>query len=302
MASCCCVVASFNSSHGLLNWLSIFIVLLYSRQYKKCLLPLFPMLFVIAFYLLKMRGMVHSNHNISDLPLMDIAGFFLTFITGNIWTSMDKYGWVIGIIVLCTLGALILFKRLWKNYLIIALAVLGLLIAAMVTFGRYGFGITYAYQPRYFQLQMPVYLSIVIALSCSSCNASMNKGGSVSVRAGKDFIKCILKKLSAYLLYLIILLVFITASVGGLKYSFWLNAAMVNHSEKLRNFNNLPRADFEHDVYTYEYIKNKYRFSERKNSMFSQTNETLVNHYKWVKHPNIKHVSVAYSCFSLNWS
>ena len=78
IASCCCFVASFNSSHGILSWVSIFIVMIYSKQYKKCLLPMLPMFFVVAFYLVILKGVVHATHGNGEMSVIDIFKFFLT--------------------------------------------------------------------------------------------------------------------------------------------------------------------------------------------------------------------------------
>lgn len=263
IASCCCFVASFNSSHGILSWVSIFIVMIYSKQYKKCLLPMLPMFFVVAFYLVILKGVVHATHGNGEMSVIDIFKFFLTFIASSIWSFMDKYGWVIGGLLLVTLGCLMVFKKFYKNYLITTLTIFGLLIAASVTFGRWWFGVNYAYQSRYFQLQMPLYLALfIIVLNNPNkvVSASINQHGILKyTQYVRKFIS-----LAAVLAFLS---VFIYVSESNLKLSAELHPILLHDAEVLRTFDKQPKNAY---ALPYDYVKERVDLlKSKKLNMFS---------------------------------
>lgn len=228
IASCCCVIASLNSSHGILSWVSVFLAIIYSRQYKWGIVALLPGFLVVAFYLMAERN-VPFHYTIKGQPLSQIAGYFLTFISVGIWSL--KTGWIVGLLAIIITGYTIFGRKFYKNYLVTALAVLGLLIAALVTYGRCRLGIWQAYSSRYVHIQMPVYLALVIAwLNCinSKLNDAKQLNSPVAVRT--DFFAVYL----TCIFIITFLAVSLTSKMGPIRHSQLANDAAIARTYEIQ--------------------------------------------------------------------
>ena len=75
-ASLCCSVASLCSAHGILSWSSVFLVMLYSREYRKCLIALLPGLLAVLYYAAALPPHVSGGSG-SDFSIILIVRYFL---------------------------------------------------------------------------------------------------------------------------------------------------------------------------------------------------------------------------------
>ena len=162
-ASLCCSVASLCSAHGILSWSSVFLVMLYSREYRKCLIALLPGLLAVLYYAAALPPHVSGGSG-SDFSIILIVRYFLTFLSGHLLFNA-RAGWVTGFAALAATGFLILRKKAGRDFLFVALVSYGILVAASVTFGRWPFGLEESLTSRYFQLQMPLYLAFAELIS-----------------------------------------------------------------------------------------------------------------------------------------
>lgn len=252
LASVCCCIASLNSSHGILSWLSVFMAMLYRRQYKNYLLPLFPMLIIVVFYLAERSGVVfQSRQDLGDLSFVQIAGFLLTFISSSMWNFCFEISWAIGLLVFCLLAYLIVLKKYYKSYLVTTLFVFGVLLAAMVTFGRWRFGILYSYQSRYLQLQMPLYLALTVALSYYRYTADSNKIRVLLMgRHNNVLFASNGGMFAAVTVALAFMLVFLSVSVSKIKDAEWWHGYLANNFATIRTFEAQPRSVIETGIHS----------------------------------------------------
>ena len=242
ISSCCCCMASLSSSHGLLSWISIILVMLYSRKYKKCLLPLYPMIFVIAFYFIILFNRVfNGNHGTTDYSFLSIAKYFLTFVSSWIGGMNPEIGWLIGLLVVAFLCYLLICRKMYKDYLVTTLVLLGIMVASMVTFGRWTLGIGQALSSRYFLLQMPVYLAFgVILTKCKFqiCN--------------------VYKTISVILTVSVFVIIFLVMSVKSIEITRIMNNVFIDRLNILLTFDQQPKSVIEQNIFpNYDYAKHQ---------------------------------------------
>lgn len=132
LASCCCAIASLNSSHGILSWLSVFSVMLYSRQYKRCFVALIPCFLIVSYYLYE-RAAVGFQTAHGEMSFSAMARYFFSFISSGMWGFRKDAGMIAGIAAVAVICYLIFCRKLYKNYLVTTLAVFGVMLAALVT-------------------------------------------------------------------------------------------------------------------------------------------------------------------------
>lgn len=265
-ASFCCVVASLNSSHGILSWLSIFSVMLYSRQYKKCLGALIPCVLVALFYLAGRSGVAfQTRQGIDDLSFSYIATYFFSFAGSGIWSFRMDAGWIAGLIAVLVLCYLLILRRMYRNYLVTTLAVLGILLAAMVTFGRWRLGVVQAFASRYFQLQMPIYLSVGVAISYYHGSGKGISSGLLSrLAASTDFF-------IAYAAF-VFAAGFLTVSIESIESGVQKYHQMTDAASIARDFEKEPRERVESSLFpNYDFASHQLRvLREKKLNVFSE--------------------------------
>ena len=251
IASCCCFIASLNSSHGILSWISIFSVTIYSKQYKKCSIALYPCLFIVTFYLIERSGVTfQTKQGTDDLSLFSIAQFFLTFVSSNIWSFKFEYGWIVGVVIVVAMCYLIIYKKLYKNYLVTTLFALGLLIAAMVTFGRWRLGLPTAYSSRYFQLQMPVYLAFAVVMS--QYRYIENNEGSRILLVNKNNTVLLRYSPEAFIGLIVVVvfeIIFLTVSISDIPTSASRHKELVRESITVLSYEDQPQSVIKSTVY-----------------------------------------------------
>lgn len=255
-----CIVASLNSSHGVLSWTSILLLMIYSREFKKCLLALAPSLLIAVYYLIERSKVSFQTHQ-GDQPLIGIFQYFFSFIASRVFNFNIQTAWVFGLIVVTLLLFLIVSTKIYRNYLFTSLVIFGVLIAALVAFGRWRSGISQAFSSRYFQLQMPIYLALGVLIS-SGKNSLLKCGTFSKISLISNEV------LSAF--FIILLLV---TSITSIQESKRCYVQRARTALRMRAFEVMPKVAVELNLYpNYDRAKKQYEIiKSKKLNVFSST-------------------------------
>jgi len=273
LASISCFIASLNSGQGILSWLSIFMVMVYSKEYRKCFFAFVPSILIVAIYLYVKSGITFmSTEGVYDLPYSTIPKFFLAFLSSSVWSFNLKIAWLAAFITLLIICYLFVFEKVYRNYLFSSLVLLGILISGMITFSRWRFGANYVFCSRYFQLQMPIYLALALYLGCYKFSKFWTKP-QFSENIFNKYLVGIKSCKNAIIVVLVFIFIvfFIFGSISNFKTTIADHKQLLKNVEILTNFDAEDKKTVEENVFpNYDYVKGKvYVLREKKLNCFT---------------------------------